>query len=66
MGNNQNGQFSFAEKETYSNNEHSKSEKLHKNEFELHCDSVLDFFRSVDNIFRQLPKGCRGSVNNKA
>ena len=36
-----------------------------KNEFELHCDSVLDFFRLVD-IFRHLPKGCRGSVNNKA
>ena len=32
---------------------------------ELHCDSVLDFFRSVDK-FRHLPKGCQGSVNNKA
>ena len=37
-----------------------------KNEFEPHCNSVLDFFRSVDNIFLHLPKGCRGSVNNKA
>ena len=37
-----------------------------KNVFELHYDSVSDFFRSVDNTFLHLPNGCRGSVNNKA